>query len=167
MSIGACAKTASATPSAGPGRSAMIGGVELSIILSRRGTTVSAGVARTSRPCSAGARSRSLQKKRVSNFDEQSRYVIETKGSGKRTKPNKANLVGGKDCKNGRAAVQSACFISRGMPVGSVLPGFRPETGARNRLTASPCTGIFMPWWQPQSIPLNQGAKCDLEKCPF
>ena len=39
------------------------------------------------------------QKKRVSKFDEQSRYVIETKGPGKRTKPNKANGVGGKACK--------------------------------------------------------------------
>ena len=35
-------------------------------------------------------------KKRVSNFDERSHYVIENKRSGKRTKPNKADCVGGK-----------------------------------------------------------------------
>ena len=35
-------------------------------------------------------------KKRVSKFDERTHYVIENKGSGKRTKPNEANFVGGK-----------------------------------------------------------------------
>jgi len=37
-----------------------------------------------------------FSKKRMSNFDEQSHYVIENKGSEKRTKPNKANFCGGK-----------------------------------------------------------------------
>jgi len=48
-------------------------------------------------------------KKRVSIFDEQSHYVIENKGSGKRTKPNKANFVGGKPLQAGRTtAVRQA-----------------------------------------------------------
>jgi len=43
-------------------------------------------------------------KKRVSNFDERSHYVIENTGSGKRTKPNEANCGGGKTvrCSGGR-----------------------------------------------------------------
>ena len=40
-------------------------------------------------------------KKRVSKFDQQSHYVIENKGSGKRTKPNEANFVGGKPLRAG------------------------------------------------------------------
>jgi hypothetical protein len=39
-----------------------------------------------------GHHPRSPQKKRVSNFDERSHYVVENKGSAKRTKPNKANF---------------------------------------------------------------------------
>ena len=46
------------------------------------------------------------RKKRVSKFDEQSHYVIENKESGLRTKPNKANIVGGKACKTGRLVVK-------------------------------------------------------------
>jgi hypothetical protein len=34
------------------------------------------------------------RKKRVSIFDERSHYVIENKGSAKRTKPNEANFGG-------------------------------------------------------------------------
>ena len=41
-----------------------------------------------------GAHGAKEQKKRVSIFDEQSHYVIENKGSVKRTKPNKADLTG-------------------------------------------------------------------------
>ena len=38
---------------------------------------------------------RGTRKKRVSKFDERSHYVIENKGSAKRTKPNKANFPSG------------------------------------------------------------------------
>ena len=44
-------------------------------------------------PFAASTR-RCPQKKRVSIFDERSRYVIENKGSAKRTKPNEANYSG-------------------------------------------------------------------------
>ena len=43
-----------------------------------------------------GTQGGEIRKKRVSNFDERTHYVIENKGSGKRTKPNEANFVGGK-----------------------------------------------------------------------
>ena len=41
-----------------------------------------------------GAEWRFRRKKRVSKFDERSRYVIENKGSRLRTKPNEANFLG-------------------------------------------------------------------------
>ena len=55
-------------------------------------------------------------KKRVSKFDERSHYVIENKGSGKRTKPNEANFAGGKTL--------PACSadLFRRSAVGSTLP---------------------------------------------
>jgi hypothetical protein len=40
------------------------------------------------------------RKKRVSIFDEQSRYIIENKGPRLRTKPTKANFAGGKVLQN-------------------------------------------------------------------
>jgi len=61
------------------------GAVELGMIsrlVPIRKTGIS--IAREPLPAAAGA-----AKERMSNFDEQSHYVVENKGSGKRTKPNK------------------------------------------------------------------------------
>jgi hypothetical protein len=50
--------------------------------------------------CSAAAEGRSTQIKRLFNFDERSRYVIENKGSAKRTKPNEADFCEGEIQRN-------------------------------------------------------------------
>ena len=72
----------------------------------------SAVVARTGprwNGCRPGARGRSHRKKRVSIFDQQSHYVIENKGSEKRTKPNKAKFGGWGNRRRGARA--AACSL--------------------------------------------------------
>ena len=63
-------------------------------------------------PVFRGLVGRKLRKKRVSNFDEQSRYVIENKGSAKQTKPNKADFFEGENLAPGAVAARFACGVS-------------------------------------------------------
>ena len=148
MSIGAWAKTASATPSACPGRSSMIGGVELSIISSRCGTTVSAVVSRAGRPCSAGAVAQGAhgredrRKKECLNLTNKAIMLLKTKGrenEQSRTKPIKPKGVCRKVLQEWASPSPARLlYFPRG------VGGFRPpRIPARNWLTASPCTGIF------------------------
>jgi len=76
-------------------------------------------------PCGGAAR----RKKRVSNFDQQSHYVTENKGSGKRTKPNKANFVEVRIRRLGlsrRRVPAESCDPERNEGL-RVLPGASPE----------------------------------------
>jgi hypothetical protein len=74
--------------------------------------------------CSRRSRdaTRNPQKKRVSIFDERSHYVIENKGSGKRTKPNEANVDG---------LVELSGFGDSGCPWLFICAGWRRASALR------------------------------------